>query len=68
MTKKKKAARPNKRLLWFKYYTDESNPLTFLNKTASARAGGHKCSTDESFRAVGYENFTKLNSKIEKWI
>jgi len=68
MTKKKKATRPNKRLLWFKYFTDESNPTTFLNKTASAKAAQYKCSTDESFRAVGYENFTKLHSKIEKWI
>lgn len=68
MTKKKKATRPNKRLLWFKHYTDESNPSTFLNKTASAKAAQYKCSTEESFRAVGYENFTKLHSKIEKWI
>lgn len=68
MTQKKKTARPNKRLLWFKHYTDDTNPHTFLNATQSAKSAGYKCSTDESFRDVGYENFTKLHDKIEKWL
>lgn len=68
MTKKKKAAKPNKLNAWFKAYIDETNPSTFLNKTGSAKAAKYKCSTDESFRAVGYQNFTKLHDKIEKWL
>ena len=39
-----------------------------MNRTASAKAANYKCSTNESFRAVGYENFTKLHSKIEEWL
>lgn len=63
-----KKIRPNKLMLWFKYFTDESNKATFMNSTGSARAAKYKCSTDESFRAVGYQNFTKLHDEISKWL
>ena len=67
MTKMKKAARPNKLNAWLRAYTDQTNPETFLNKTASARAAGYRCTTNESFRSVGYQNFTKLHYRVEKW-
>jgi hypothetical protein len=63
-----KAERPNKLIAWFRAFLDENNPTTFLNKTASARAAGYRCTTDESFRAVGYQNFIKCHVKIKKWI
>lgn len=56
----------NKRALWFKFYTDPTNPVTFLNKTQSAKAAMYKCKTEESFHSVGYENFTKLESEVAK--
>ena len=66
-TKVKTKFKTNKLALWFKYFTDENNLLTFLNKTASAKAAGYKCTTDESFRNVGLQNFTKLDEQISKW-
>lgn len=53
MTKKKKAARPNKLNAWFKAYTDETNPKTFFNKTASAKASGYKAKTENAFACIG---------------
>ena len=54
--------------LWFKHFTDEGNPDTFMNRTGSAKAAGYKAKTEESFRSIGYENFTKLDSKIGTWM
>lgn len=62
------APRINKLRVWLKHYLDETNADTFLNKSGSAKAAGYKAKTDESFRAIGCQNFTKLNDEIEKWI
>lgn len=60
--------RPNKTTLWLKHYLDDSNPKTFFNKTESARAAGYNCTSEDSFRAVGCQNFTKLSVKIREWL
>ena len=63
-----KAIRPNKLNLWLKAFIDETNPATFMNQTGAAKAAGYRCTTDESFRAIGYQNFTKLHNRIELWL
>jgi hypothetical protein len=63
-----KAIRPNKLSLWFRAFIDETNPATFMNQTGAAKAAGYRCTTDESFRAIGYQNFTKLHNRIELWL
>jgi len=68
MTKKKKAARPNKLNAWFKAYTDETNPKTFFNKTASAKASGYKAKTENAFACIGYQNYRKLQNRIDLWM
>ena len=57
-----------KQLLWLQSYLDESNPVTFFNKTGSARAAQYRCNSDAAFRAVGYQNFTKLHHLIDQWL
>lgn len=64
---KKKKPRINKRLVWYKHFTNQSNPVTFLNQTASAKAAGYKCRSDESFASVGSQNFQKLKHELEIW-
>lgn len=54
--------------LWFKYFIDETCSTTFLNKTQSAKKAKYKCKNEDSFRCIGYQNFTKLSVKIEKWL
>ena len=56
-----------KQRLWLQAFFDESDPDTFFNKSASARAAQYKCKSDEAFRAIGYENFTKLHGIIDQW-
>lgn len=53
---------------WFKHFTDEGNPKTYMNRSGSAKAAGYKASSDASFRNIGYQNFTKLNKKIGVWM
>jgi len=66
--KTQKAPRVTKRDLWLKYYLDDSNPSTFLNKTESARAAGYKTKNDEYLRHIGCQNSTKLAEKINNWL
>ena len=63
-----KKPRVNKIPLWYKAYTDENNPTTFLNKTASAKAAGYKANSENAFQVIGYQNFIKLQPDIEKWL
>lgn len=49
-------------------YLDETNPETYLNALASAKAAKYKAKNDNSFGAIGCENLKKLNSRIEKWL
>ena len=63
-----KKPRVNKLLLWYKFYIDENNPATFLNKTASAKAAQYKCTSETSFNSVGYQNFRKLQDRISGWL
>lgn len=62
------ANRASKLNLWLKHYLDEACSTTFLNKTESAKRAGYKASSEESFRQIGCQNFTKLNDKISKWL
>ena len=66
--KSPKKPRVNKLQLWYKFYTDENNPQTFLNKLASAKAAQYKCTSDASFGSVGYQNFKKLQDRISGWL
>ena len=54
--------------VWFKNFINENCSTTFLNKTNSAKAAKYNCSTDDSFRNVGCQNFTKCSDKIGKWL
>lgn len=69
MAKKKgKKPRINKRLLWFKYYTDESNPATFMNKLGAAKAAGYKAKTENAFGCIGVQNYKKLQNEVLQWL
>ena len=71
-TAKQKKTKPKARIskinAWFRAYTDESNPRTFLNKTESARAAGYKTTSVDSLKSIGHQNFTKLSVKIDAWL
>ncbi|MCK4793665.1 MAG: hypothetical protein KAV87_58595 [Desulfobacteraceae bacterium] len=54
--------------LWLRYYTDESNPETFLNKTKSAIYAGYKAKSENSFANIGLQNYRKLERYITKWL
>jgi len=54
--------------IWLKHFLNGDCSTTFLNKTESAKKAKYKCSTDDSFRNVGHQNFTKLSAKINTWL
>lgn len=58
----------NKLALWLKYYTDDSNPETFLNQTKSAIYAGYKAKSENSFANIGLQNYRKLERYINKWL
>ncbi len=58
----------NKLALWLKYYTDDSNPETFLNQTKSAIYAGYKAKSENSFANIGLQNFRKLERHINRWL
>jgi hypothetical protein len=62
------AVKVSKLNLWLKYFLDESCSTTFLNKKESARKANYNCTTEDSLRNVGHQNFIKLADKIEKWL
>ena len=47
---------------WLKAYFDG------VDQTQAARNAGYKAKTDESFRAIGHENFVLLHDHIVKWL
>jgi len=59
---------PNKRNVWLYHFLNENNPETFMNRTASAKAAGYRGKSEESYRSIGYQNFTILHDVIEKWL
>lgn len=61
-------ARVSKLNIWFKHYINDACSTTFLNQTESARKAGYNAKSYDSFRAIGYQNFTKLSDKIENWL
>jgi len=67
-TKKPAKPRVSKLNVWFKFYTDDSNPLTYLNKTESARAAGYSQKNLNVLKSIGCQNFTKLNIRINQWL
>lgn len=67
-TKKPTKLRINKLSLWLKYFLDDSNPVTFLNKTESAKHAKYKAKTDNAFTSIGCQNYRKLNPIIAKWL
>ena len=67
MAKKKGKKRTSKRNIWLGHYLNQDNPNTFLNGVASVDAAGYKCKP-ENRSSVAYQNYTLLQSKIEKWL
>lgn len=53
--------------LWLQYYLDPSDPKTFGNASAAARAAGYRCSSRISYDNVGAANLKRLSPHIEKW-
>ena len=47
---------------------DNSNPATFFNKTGAARAAGYKAKSALNFGVIGWQNYNKLQDKIETWL
>ncbi|RJX19017.1 MAG: hypothetical protein C4575_09585 [Desulforudis sp.] len=60
--------KPTKQNAWLKHFLNEGCSTTFLNATESAKRAGYLASSDESFRSIGYQNFTKLADKINTWL
>jgi len=54
--------------LWLKAYLDETNSVTYLNKTASVKAAGYKCNGEPSCNQIGSQNFRKLKEPINVWL
>ncbi len=65
--KQKTTIKANKLNLWLRAYLDEG-AATFLDKTKSARIAGYRCKTDDCFKSIGCQNFTKLHDIIAKWM
>ncbi|MFO7555058.1 MAG: hypothetical protein R6W88_07620 [Desulfobacterales bacterium] len=65
--KKNKKPRISKLDAWFRAYTDETNSKTFFNKTGSAKAAQYKAKTENAFACIGYQNYRKLQNRIDKW-
>jgi len=61
-------AKLSKLNLWLSHFLNSNNSSTFLNRVESAKRAGYNCSTDESFRSVGTQNFTKCTDKINQWL
>lgn len=57
-----------KLMLWKRYYLDASNPQTFMNATASAKAAGYRCGKENGFQSVGSQNLSKLKPEVDKWL
>jgi hypothetical protein len=57
-----------KLLLWLKAYLNEADRTTFLNATASARKAGYRAGSENSFAVIGYQNFIKLQSRVDSWL
>lgn len=53
---------------WFYNYIDENNPLTFLNKTGSAKQAGYSCDAENAYAKIGSENYSKLQNQVERWL
>lgn len=47
---------------WLKYF------FQTMNATEAARRAGYRCKNPDSFEAIGYENFRKLQPLIAQWI
>lgn len=57
--------------LWFKFYIDECNPTTYLNKTEAAVAAGYNCRGSDPARcfcSIGCQNYKKLSEEVGKWL
>ena len=54
-------------MLWFRCYTDEHNPLTFLNGTQSALVA-YNTTSSNSARQIGIETKKALAPHISKWL
>ncbi len=57
-----------RQLLWLKAFLDDGNPKTFLNKTASAEAAGHKTTNRNSLSSIGHRNWKILQGRIQAWM
>lgn len=51
-----------KQKAWLSAYLD------CFNATEAARRAGYRCRDDQSFGAVGHENFKKLEPRILEWV
>ena len=60
--------KPNKSAVWLFHFLNESCSTTFLNKTESAKRAKYNATSEDSFRAIGCQNFTKLSDKITEWL
>ncbi len=53
---------------WFKYFIDESSPITFLNRTESAIKAKCNCNTYNAYKSVCCFYLKKMKKKIDKWL
>jgi len=67
--KKKTAKKSVSKLnLWIEHFLDKGNVETYFNATASAKAAKYKGKDDNSFACIGYQNYRKLQNKIQEHI
>lgn len=63
---KKKIVRTSKLQVWLFHYLNQGSH-TFLNGVASVREAGYKAKP-ESHGSIAYQNYNKVQDKIEKWL
>lgn len=54
--------------VWLKYFLDEGNKITFLNRTESALAAGYTCKDRHAASRIGSRNYRYFGEKINKWL
>lgn len=53
---------------WLRAFLNETNDITFRNKTESAIAAKYNCKDRNTFCVVGCQNFVKLRKRISYWL
>ncbi|MCK5018042.1 MAG: hypothetical protein KAS32_13380 [Candidatus Peribacteraceae bacterium] len=57
-----------KKEIWLRYFLDDSNPATYMNRTQSAMAAKYNAKSYDDFAHIGANNFKRCKKIISKWL